>query len=156
MLQDTFDSKISPYVHDIHDVTLNTLWGKQQVLIFYHHEETTGDFWPGNAIPSPWANTTDPENLLKFLEEKYKENRDMKLFHVTQGILTPNAELILEHLFSSLKRQCAEKCNPKFVKWLEEKGAGSGGINVCIMDYVEMCNYVPIILQLNQKMAKSV
>ncbi|MEQ2214439.1 hypothetical protein XENOCAPTIV_006868, partial [Xenoophorus captivus] len=39
----------------------------QQVIVFYHHPSAQGIpvMWPGNKIPAPWANTTEPNKLIQ-------------------------------------------------------------------------------------------
>lgn len=38
-----------------------------QVIVFYHHPSAQGIsvMWPGNKIPAPWANTTEPNKLIQ-------------------------------------------------------------------------------------------
>lgn len=38
-----------------------------QVIVFYHHPSARGVpvMWPGDKIPAPWANTTEPGKLIR-------------------------------------------------------------------------------------------
>lgn len=59
-------------------VTLQYLWEKEyQVLVFYHHPMAleVPFLWPGQMMPSPWANTTDPEKLIQFLQASVTDRR---------------------------------------------------------------------------------
>lgn len=42
-----------------------------QVIVFYHHPSAQGVpvMWPGNKIPAPWANTTEPYKLIQVSEK---------------------------------------------------------------------------------------
>ncbi|KAG7271226.1 hypothetical protein CRUP_038673 [Coryphaenoides rupestris] len=66
MLKDIFGDKLCPVVF-----AQEYLWEKEfQVLVFYHHPMALDVpfLWPGQMMPSPWANTTDPEKLVQFLQ----------------------------------------------------------------------------------------
>lgn len=157
MLMDTFGDKLCPFL-DMESVNLKTLWeNKLQVLAFYQNEAASDNFlfWPGSKIPSPWPNVADATQMCKFLEQNYQKKRDMDAFYVTQGILTPNKDTILGNIMGSLKAILSEKCDVSFVQWLKGKKAGSNGINVCIMDFVELSDYIPTILSLNEALANS-
>lgn len=59
-------------------VSLQYLWEKEyQVLVFYHHPMAleVPFLWPGQMMPSPWANTTDPEKLIQFLQASITDRR---------------------------------------------------------------------------------
>lgn len=63
-------------------VTLQYLWEKEyQVLVFYHHPMAleVPFLWPGQMMPSPWANTTDPEKLIQFLQASVTDRRSVLL-----------------------------------------------------------------------------
>lgn len=64
-------------------VTLQYLWEKEyQVLVFYHHPMAleVPFLWPGQMMPSPWANTTDPEKLVQFLQASVTDRRSASAF----------------------------------------------------------------------------
>ena len=134
------------------EVTLQNLWDQgKQVLVFYHSQivHRYPQLWPGEAIPSPWGNTVSQPTLLQFLEKNFQRGRQANQFYVAQGVLTPDTKYVIEHLRSSLKSQLATKVAPPFVDWIKTKDAGISGINICIMDYVEMVEYVDAVIQLN-------
>ena len=151
-IMDVFGAKLCPYL-DMESVTLSNLWAnKLQVLAFYQDPSASENFyfWPGAKIPSFWPNVTDSDQLIKKLEANYARGRPGDTFNVTQGILTPDATMVLRYFYSSLEAQCADKAAPKFVKWLAGKQAGPKGINVCIMDFVHLQNYIPTLLAMNK------
>ena len=158
ILKSTFGDKMCKYTEDIELITLNYLWEQKfQVVVFYHHNnaEDNQDLWPGRDIPSSWPNVTDTEQMLKYLDENYNQTRNMKKFHVTQGVLTPRCCTVIMNLCSTLKAQCSDKCGGNFVEWLKEREAGNDGINICIIDFVHEYDYIPTVLSLNQKLNKS-
>lgn len=64
-------------------VCLQYLWEKEyQVLVFYHHPMAleVPFLWPGQMMPSPWANTTDPEKLVQFLQASVTDRRSASDF----------------------------------------------------------------------------
>ncbi len=64
-------------------VTLQYLWEKEyQVLVFYHHPMAleVPFLWPGQMMPAPWANTTDPEKLVQFLQASVTDRRSASTF----------------------------------------------------------------------------
>lgn len=73
-----------PWTFSIHtQVTLQYLWEKEyQVLVFYHHPMAleVPFLWPGQMMPAPWANTTDPEKLVQFLQASVTDRRFVYTF----------------------------------------------------------------------------
>ena len=153
LVQDTFGTKLCPYL-DMESMTLNSLWeNKLQVICFYRNPAAADNFyfWPGSKIPSPWPNTTDCDTLIKILDENYSKGRQPDSFYVTQGVLTPDLPFILKHLTSSLEDQCSDKAAPSYVAWLTTKKSGANGINICHMDFVHFNDYINVVIALNQK-----
>ena len=65
MLKDIYGNKMCPAIF-AQEVSLKYLWEKDyQVLVFYHSPVAleVPFLWPGQMMPAPWANTTDPEKL---------------------------------------------------------------------------------------------
>ncbi|CAB1322287.1 unnamed protein product, partial [Coregonus sp. 'balchen'] len=70
MLRDVFGEKLCPVVF-AQEVSLQYLWENEyQVLVFYHSPMAleVPFLWPGQMMPAPWANTTDPDKLIQFLQ----------------------------------------------------------------------------------------
>uniref|UniRef100_A0A672QFG8 Phosphatidylinositol-specific phospholipase C, X domain containing 3 n=1 Tax=Sinocyclocheilus grahami TaxID=75366 RepID=A0A672QFG8_SINGR len=93
MLRTIFGDRLCPVVF-AQEVSLKYLWEKEyQVLVFYHNPMAleVPFLWPGQMMPSPWANTTDPEKLIQFLQASVKDRRRKGTFFVSQVVLTPKA-----------------------------------------------------------------
>ena len=154
-LQAMFDRKLCPQ-GDPATVTLQNLWDcGQQVLLFYHDDDARNQqqFWPGSAIPSPWGNTTSRQTLLDFLQKNFRLGHQTS-FYVNQGVLTPDAAYVVEHFPYSLKSELARKIALPFIDWIRGKSIGNNGINVCILDFVEMEGYIEAVIDLNLKEVK--
>lgn len=56
-----------------------------QVIVFYHHPSALSIpvMWPGNKIPAPWANTTEPNKLIQVRNIQTLAVIDHHLFYVT-------------------------------------------------------------------------
>lgn len=152
-----FGRKMCPWHIDVPvRLSLADMWKNDwQVLMFYGVEDIVLQYkqlWPSSYIPSPWADTMDIKSLLEFLTKNY--GQEHASFEVCQGVITPQTSTVVTHLSGSVRRNCADKLNPQFTAWLKGKVKGScdgeaGGINVCIMDFVETCGYIQQVLALN-------
>ena len=137
---------------DMKSVTLSMMWEADlQVLVFYHNPIVCGNlqFWPGNIIPAPWAKTSDPKMLMDFLESNYKGRRNRDSFYVSQCTLTPDQNTLMMNMNGSLK-DFVRNVNSTICEWIKTKPAGKHSINICSMDFVEMSNFIPIIVGLNK------
>jgi len=151
ILLSVFGDKLCPLL-DCESTSLQQLWENNlQVIIFYHNDiiHNHMEFWPGSFIPSPWGNVYSTGKLLSFLEENYQKGRPQDKFYVTQGILTPDAAYIMKHLMGTLQKDLADKVAAPLVQWLKTKKAGICGINVVIMDFIQLSDYVPSVIALN-------
>ena len=75
-------------------------------------------------------------------------------FHVTQGVLTPDARFIVSHLAQKLGDALAGRALDPFVDWLRVQNCGGGGgVNVVTVDFLELTELVPILLRINRAMA---
>ncbi|TUK93185.1 PI-PLC X domain-containing protein 3 [Bagarius yarrelli] len=87
MLRTVFGDRLCPVVF-AEEVSLKYLWEKEyQVLVFYHNPMAleVPFLWPGQMMPCQWANTTDPEKLIQFLQTSVKERRRKGTFFVSQS-----------------------------------------------------------------------
>lgn len=156
VIADKLGSRCCPRL-DIDSTTLDIMWeNKLQVLVFHKEDEVKPDFrfWSKELMLRPWPRIAKVDDLIKFLEQKYRDRCHEK-FHVTQGVLSPNESFIICHLSSSLKDETGLQVAEPFVAWLKGKRAGEKGINICMMDYVELDNYIPTVLALNQSVCKA-
>ena len=151
MILEVLGYKMCPLL-DMDSVTLETMWDSNlQAVVFYQNQYARDNhqFWPGNYIPSPWPNVCDTTKMLAFLSQNYERGRPKGTFYVTQGILTPDTGYVITHVMGSLRNSLCNKCSRPFVDWLKTKKAGANGINICIMDFVEDCDYIPTVIALN-------
>ncbi|KAJ7415259.1 hypothetical protein WISP_78996 [Willisornis vidua] len=110
MLKDTYGNKMCPAIF-AHEVTLQYLWEKEhQVLVFYHSPVAVevAFLWPGQMMPAPWANTTDPEKLIQFLQASITERRKKGSFFISQVVLTPKASTVVKGVASGLRETITE------------------------------------------------
>ncbi|KAM4718510.1 PI-PLC X domain-containing protein 2 isoform 2-T2 [Anableps anableps] len=136
----------------VENITLNYLWEKKyQVIVFYHHPSAQGIpvMWPGNKIPAPWANTTEPNKLIQFLETTLKERNKQGSFHVTQAILTPTANTVAKGLVWGLREYLVERNLPIIMSWVQTQRPGVDGINIITSDFVELTDFANIVIKLN-------
>uniref|UniRef100_A0A672IPS1 PI-PLC X domain-containing protein 2-like n=1 Tax=Salarias fasciatus TaxID=181472 RepID=A0A672IPS1_SALFA len=151
MLQEVFGSKLCNNCA-VESITLDYLWGKKyQVIVFYHHPsaQDVPVMWPGNKIPAPWANTTEPYKLIQFLETTLKERAKQGSFHVTQAILTPTPNTVAKGLVWGLRNYLVERNLPTIISWVEAQRPGVDGVNIITSDFVELTDFANIVIKLN-------
>ncbi|KAF7214075.1 PI-PLC X domain-containing protein 2 [Nothobranchius furzeri] len=151
MLQDVFGSKLCNNCM-VENVTLEYLWEKKyQVIVFYHHPlaEDIPVMWPGSKIPAPWANTTEPNKLIQFLETTLKERAKKGSFHVTQAILTPRVNTVALGFFWGLRNYLVERNLPFIMSWVETQRPGVDGVNIITSDFVDLTDFANIVIKLN-------
>ncbi|XP_024910289.1 PI-PLC X domain-containing protein 2 isoform X2 [Cynoglossus semilaevis] len=111
MLQDVFGNKLCKNCM-VESITLDYMWEKKnQVIVFYHHPSGCGNpaLWPGHKIPAPWANTTEPNKLIQFLQSTLKKREKQGSFHVSQAILTPRVNTVAKGLLWGLRNYLVER-----------------------------------------------
>lgn len=111
MLKDTYGNKMCPAIF-AHEVSLQYLWEKEhQVLVFYHSPVAVevAFLWPGQMMPAPWANTTDTEKLIQFLQASITERRKKGSFFISQVVLTPKASTVVKGVASGLRETITER-----------------------------------------------
>uniref|UniRef100_A0A3B4AVH6 Phosphatidylinositol-specific phospholipase C X domain-containing protein n=2 Tax=Periophthalmus magnuspinnatus TaxID=409849 RepID=A0A3B4AVH6_9GOBI len=151
MLQQVFGSRLCLDC-TVEGVTLDYLWDKRyQVIVFYHHAsgQSVPVLWPGNKIPAPWANTTEPGKLLQFLDTTLKERKTQGSFHVSQAILTPRVNTVAKGLVWGLRSYLVEKNLPTIMSWVEAQKPGVGGVNIITSDFVDLTDFANIVIKLN-------
>ena len=154
LIESTFAEKLCPFL-DTESLCLETLWESNlQVIAFYQNPlaEENMVFWPASSITSPWPNVTEVDEMLSRLEIDYEQGRPRDKFYVTQGILTPDVSFILSHIGGSIEKTLAEKVAKSVAFWLEKMHCGlKKGINICIIDFVQCAEFIPIVVNLNLK-----
>ena len=148
---DTFGSKLCPFV-ELDQLSLCFMWEwNLQVIVFYHcNHGNEPQLWPGTAIRSRWPNVKTVDELLKILDEDtLKRSEYMNKFQVTQGVLTPDAQFIVFNIGATLKNSLCVQAAEPFVRWLKTKKTDRYGVNICIIDFVEMADYISTVINLN-------
>ncbi|XP_071402890.1 PI-PLC X domain-containing protein 2 [Centroberyx affinis] len=151
MIQEVFGNKLC-CISVAETITLDFLWDKKyQVIVFYHHPsaDSCPVMWPGNKIPAPWANTTEPIKLIKFLETTLKERTKQGSFHVSQAILTPRVNTVAKGLLWGLRNFLVERNLPTIMTWVEAQRPGVDGVNIITSDFVELTDFANTVIKLN-------
>lgn len=151
MLGAVFGDRLCPVVF-AEEVSLKYLWEKEyQVLVFYHNPMAleVPFLWPGQMMPSHWANTTDPEKLVQFLQTAVKERRRKGTFFVSQVVLTPKASTVMKGVTSGLRETITERALPLMMQWIRSQRPGEGGVNVITADFVELGDFISAVITLN-------
>jgi len=152
-LESLFERKMCPVIN-VEDITLEMMWKNgYQILLFYCDDafsQSLTNIWSGQSIPSPYPATCNPQQLIDYLEDDYNKPRPKNVFHVTQGILTPDITEILKNLRGSLV-ELGRKAMDAFFPWILAKTRGCENINVVISDFISENYYVSKILHLNSK-----
>ncbi|XP_067848360.1 PI-PLC X domain-containing protein 2 [Heptranchias perlo] len=151
MLKETFGSKLCR-AKLVEEITLQYLWEhKYQVLVFYHHP-MAHDFpflWSGHKMPAPWANTTDAQKLVQFLETTLSERAMRGTFHVSQAILTPQAKTVIRGLIVGLRDSLVARNLPIIMNWVKCQKPGVNGVNIITSDFVELVDFATTVIELN-------
>uniref|UniRef100_A0A673B4V7 PI-PLC X domain-containing protein 2-like n=1 Tax=Sphaeramia orbicularis TaxID=375764 RepID=A0A673B4V7_9TELE len=151
MLQEVFGSRLCNDCA-VESITLDYLWEKKyQVIVFYHHTSGQGVpvMWPGSKIPAPWANTTEPDKLMQFLDTTLKERNKQGSFHVSQAILTPRVNTVAKGLLWGLRSYLVEKNLPTIMSWVAAQKPGVDGVNIVTSDFVDLTDFASIVIKLN-------
>ncbi|XP_072717008.1 PI-PLC X domain-containing protein 3 [Ciconia boyciana] len=151
MLKDTYGNKMCPAIF-AHEVSLQYLWEKEhQVLVFYHSPVAleVPFLWPGQMMPAPWANTTDPEKLIQFLQASITERRKKGFFFISQVVLTPKASTVVKGVASGLRETITERALPAMMQWVRTQKPGESGVNIITADFVELGDFISTVIKLN-------
>lgn len=136
--------------------SLRSLWQTPHRVITIYHDDNIVQYpeiWAASSIESPWANTSNPVALIRFLETNYsnKHRYNNDCLYSWQGVLTPTSKDIAFHLGSSLEEHMASMATQKFVEWLKTgKVPGPREINICNADFIEKHDFIPTVVGLNQ------
>jgi len=161
-LKKIFNTKLLQRTNQTRDLTLHNIWSmKKNVLCFYHHKLIRDDpfFWHSRTIHSPWPNVTNTSHLKeKLIASLIKRTDNRDVFHVLQGLLTPDTRLIFKGLipfvgYSDIQ-QMALEVNPKVIKWLKSGKIPMEAVNVVILDYFEHSELVDFVIEINKQRAK--
>lgn len=155
LLVKTFSQKLCPSKAHASELTVKQMWENNwQVVLIYQHPSVSHEaqtlMWNGHSkIVSPWGNVSAPGSLVEFLRKA--KNRHDKKFYVSQAVLTPDTSMIVKHCASSLKDCCAKKATRDVNRWLQSLTPGEHGLNIFIVDFVEMGDFIQNVLRLNKQ-----
>ena len=128
------------------------LWEhRYQVIVFY--EAGGQPLWPDSAIVSPWYDADSVDTLIPKLDQACSQNANSsrETFFVTQGIVTPDKDLITQNLLSSLKHVVYRHVCETLVSWVCKQDPKSGAVNIVIADFIEAAKFTEVIILLNLK-----
>jgi hypothetical protein len=138
---------------------LKSFWKKKQtIIVLYKHKKIDPSLWSQNFIQSKWMNTkslTELENKLStHLDKRAKDPARRNQFHVTQGVLTPDEKMVALSLVSTKSiRVLAESATPMIIDSIQNSWK-EFQLNIVIVDYYHLFNYVPTIVAINSQRAQ--
>jgi hypothetical protein len=136
-LQQSLGAKIAPPSYGV-DVTLGQMrQAQKQVIVFWENATTATNFpallWNrATYLCSTWYNVTSWDALQTALNQGIATQPSGQ-FYVNQAILTPDATMIITHLFSSLLSIEAQT-NAQILQWYEQKAAEGAAGNILMID----------------------
>ena len=138
-LQQVFGNKIAPSTYGV-DVTLGQMWqGQQQVIIFWQDSAMAASLpnllWDRKKfLMSTWYNQTSWSLLEQDLNQGLA-SRPSEIFYVNQAVLTPDADMIVTHIFSSLL-SVEKMTNVSVMEWYTQQAAAGLIGNILMINNV--------------------
>ncbi|XP_053378019.1 PI-PLC X domain-containing protein 3-like [Mercenaria mercenaria] len=135
----------------IENLTLNMLWENGlQIIIVYHHKIAAEicHVWPGSTCVSYWPETTNVHKMFDCLNNVTRKENEGH-FKVCQCVLTPDTGYILKHMNGSILENFAKKVMPDVMRWLARQKRGKCGINIVIVDHIELDEFAKSVISLN-------
>jgi len=170
----TFGSKLCPIHENVSNLTLEDMVDKNKrvIVIYPSMAKVYSTLWPRYLCPNPWADTTNANQLIRFLDDNLAHRNTCRLF-VSQAVLTPSQKTVVANLFSSLRNTLAKTCDECVAKWIRnllqlqlQGGSGGGGqlnsgsksqnegdsreLNIVIVDFVENEQILDAVIALNK------
>ena len=152
------------YDGEIGNVTLNKIRMKKQQVFLVSYDPMTEQvdnctFWNGSALINPYYPTTKWETMAKTLgielvnrTIEYKKLKPDRFF-VYQGVLTPDAKYIIEHLEGTLKDLALPATKYIATEWMPNMVAknctNAGAVNIIMCDFINYYDYVTNIAMTN-------
>ncbi|XP_018428650.1 PREDICTED: PI-PLC X domain-containing protein 1 [Nanorana parkeri] len=149
-IQRIFGSRLCPKYEQ---ATLRNMWKKGfQIIVSYDNNIAVKNeyLWP--SIPYWWANTTNKNSLINFLERKKHLGRPDGFF-VAGLNLTENASYVLKHPFGSMKKLTLPKLS--FLNsWVQKQHTGDikDATNIIAEDLIGSGQFVSDVIELNRKL----
>ncbi|XP_048056392.1 PI-PLC X domain-containing protein 1 [Megalobrama amblycephala] len=150
----TFNNKICP-----NHVTpsLQECWKHSyQVILSYDDSAASGheELWP--RCEYWWANTSDPNHVISYLEERKEEGRPDRFFAAGLN-LTEDAKYILCHPCQSLQSMTLSSYS-LLLNWVKQQRPGSDKtcLNIICADFVGVFSneFTQLVIGLNQRLLK--
>ncbi|XP_078147272.1 PI-PLC X domain-containing protein 1-like isoform X1 [Centroberyx gerrardi] len=135
--------------------TLRSCWSSsQQVIVSYADqqvEQQQPQLW--TAVPYWYADSSDPQQVIKYLEEKKSQGRPAGFF-VSGLNLTEDARCVLLHPFLNMRKMTLKALSP-LLRWASEQQPGpqGGGVNILCCDFVGLSRFCSLVIGLNYKPA---
>jgi len=136
-------------------VTPGELWATKQRVIVTYDNEISGsypDIWAGNAIASPWPNTTKTDELQQKLT-KWIQERDNDVFLVTQGVCTPDTDMVAKTLVPGSHGNISSLANavtPQICQWIRSHWSALP-LNIVIVDCFHVSEFIDACVQMNAR-----
>ncbi|CAL9698737.1 unnamed protein product [Knipowitschia caucasica] len=149
-----FGSKLCPPQEQ---PSLSSCWIQgQQLLVSYDEEQVVKEhpqLWP--SIPYWYADSPDPEKVIRYLDERLSEGRPDHFF-VSGLNLTEDLPFVLLHPLLNLQ-SLTLKGLPPLLRWTNQQwpGAQRGGVNILCSDFVGLSQFCSIVIGLNYKLLDS-
>lgn len=146
----TFNKKICPK-----SITpsLQECWNHNyQVILSYADDSSSGyvELWP--QCQYWWANTSDPNLVISYLEDRKNEGRPGQFFAAGLN-LTEDARYVLCHPCQSLQSM-TRRSYSLLMKWMKQQRPGSGHtcLNIICADFVGIFSseFTQLVIGLNQ------
>lgn len=104
LLKGTFGPKLLPNSYTTQQLTLDfmTEYYNYQLIVIYRSKAADQQlvFWPSSDFPSPWPDTTNPNELINILNDGLRK-RGSYAPHISQFVLTPTKTYICRRLLST-------------------------------------------------------
>jgi len=117
-------------------MSLNDIRLSGNIVVIYQ-DSSYSPFVPGSEISSPWSNTQDPNSLINFLDTQLLNGRPDGDLYVSQGVNTPDGNVIAHQPFKGLQKWESSIITP-FSNWILCQHADDKvhGVNFVITDFI--------------------
>lgn len=166
MIQQLFGDKLIPNTFSLTD-SIQTIWDNNwSIFVFYGNRSIANKhefLWSHSSLKSAWMDQANIKGLFRKLDSHIKHRKQVidgnekdnipydKIFHVAQGIVTPDASMIasppLLGKYSTLLK-LGKITTPHVIDWVT-KDWKDLDLNVVIVDHYHTTNFVEEMLKLN-------
>ncbi|XP_066522520.1 PI-PLC X domain-containing protein 1-like isoform X2 [Hoplias malabaricus] len=151
-LKGLFDKKLCPKGEV---PTLKSCWSQGYQVILSYADGAACDhkeLWP--AWDYWWANESDPNLVISYLENKKVTVGRPDIFFVAGLNLTEDSKYVLHHLFQSM-RTMTLRASGLLLDWVKKQRPGSQktGLNIICADFVGISRnkFIQLVISLNTK-----